>query len=347
VGGETTVTQVVDVMARVKTAVDELILQRLLPTSSPIKEVALLYKMMRDYPERPAKGLRPLLCVTTCKAFGGSEDDALLTAACLELLHDWILIHDDIEDASELRRGEPVLHRKYDEFLAMNAGDALHARMWGVLLQNRQRLDAETSLRILEEFSTMINETTEGQHMELVWVADRRWDLDESDYVTMVRKKTAWYTVAGPCRLGAIIAGAPTNDVEGLVDFGLTFGTAFQIRDDILNLESAASGKEKADDLLEGKRTLLLLKLIELASSGEKARVLAIMDKTRSAKTEDDVRYVLALMQAYGILDYAQQRAKQFLDAALQILGTIGWRGDPDALEVLREVARFSIERQW
>ena len=91
-------------------------------------EVDLLYKMMRDYPERGGKGMRPFLCVTSCRAFGGDEDEALLTAASLELFQNWILIHDDIEDGSEMRRGSPALHKKYDWTLALNTGDALHAQ---------------------------------------------------------------------------------------------------------------------------------------------------------------------------------------------------------------------------
>ncbi|HEY6282766.1 MAG TPA: polyprenyl synthetase family protein, partial [Nitrososphaerales archaeon] len=117
-------------MKRIKGMVDGLILNELLPKSSKVREVDLLYKMIRDYPARPAKGMRPFLCVTTSRAAGGTEGEALLTAACIELFQNWILIHDDIEDGSELRRGKPALHRKYDVALALNAGDALHARMW-------------------------------------------------------------------------------------------------------------------------------------------------------------------------------------------------------------------------
>jgi geranylgeranyl diphosphate synthase type II len=193
-------------MKRVKSRVDDLILSKLLPESSKVREVDLLYKMMRDYPARPAKGMRPFLCVTACRAVGGTEDSALLTAACIELFQNWILIHDDIEDGSELRN--PALHRKHGEALALNAGDALHARMWGTLLQNRGSLGLERTFYVMEEFSRMVNETTEGQHMELGWVREKRWDLREKDYYEMCTRKTSWYTVASPCRLGAIVAGS-------------------------------------------------------------------------------------------------------------------------------------------
>ncbi len=336
-------------MARVKAKVDALILEHLLPTVSPIKEIALLYEMMRDYPERPAKGLRSLFCVTTCKALGGSEDDALLTAACIEILQNWILIHDDIEDGSELRRGRPALHRKYGELLAMNAGDALHARMWGVLLQNKDRLGADTALQVMEEFARIVNETTEGQHMELAWVVGRRWDLDESDYLAMVSRKTAWYSVAGPCRLGGLIAGAPAAELDRLREFGLKLGVGFQIQDDTLNLvgESSRYGKQKADDIREGKRSLILLKALKEAGHEDAARVTAIMQRTRQEKTDNDVNRVLALMKHCGAIAYAQHTAQQFLADALAVLDTIRWSGDAAAVQLLHDVARFSIERQW
>jgi geranylgeranyl pyrophosphate synthase len=99
--------QMLEEMKGVKSRVDRLLLEDILPKTHMIAEVELLYKMMRDYPERGGKGMRPFICVTSCRAFGGSEDEALLTASCLELFQNWILIHDDIEDGSEGRAGPP------------------------------------------------------------------------------------------------------------------------------------------------------------------------------------------------------------------------------------------------
>ncbi len=336
-------------MARVKSKVDKLILDELLPRSSPLAEVDLLYKMMRDYAERPAKGLRPFICVTACQAMGGKEADALLTAACLELFQHWILIHDDIEDASELRRGQPTLHRKYGESLALNAGDALHARMWGILATNQARLGPERTLKVLSEFSRMVNETTEGQHMELVWVHDRKWDLDESDYYRMCVKKTSWYTVASPCRLGAIIAGAGTSDLDKLLQFGLKLGVGFQIQDDALNLvgDQSKYGKAQSDDILEGKRTVMLLRMLKVAKPEERARVVALMNRPRGEKTAADVEYIVSLMKSYDTIGYAQAKARELLREALGILNTVGWKGDRSSVSLLESVARFAVERQW
>jgi geranylgeranyl diphosphate synthase type II len=336
-------------MSRVKSRVDRLILDDILPASSPVTEVNLLYQMMRDYPSRPAKGMRPFLCTITCRAAGGSEDRALLTAACIELFQHWILIHDDIEDASELRRGGPSLHKKYNEALALNAGDALHARMWGALLSNAKPLGLDATIRIMGEFSRMVNETTEGQHMELDWVTERRWDLREDDYFTMCTKKTSWYTVASPCRLGGIVAGAGEDVLTSLRDFGLKLGVAFQIQDDALNLvgDEKKYGKSKADDILEGKRTLILLHLLTLGSPEERGKLVAIMNKPREEKTPADVSYVMSLIGEHGAIDYARKQARELMGEALAILRGIRWKGDREAVELLESFARFAVEREW
>ena len=336
-------------MKRVKSRVDDLILNTLLPKSSGVREVDLLYAMMRDYPSRQAKGMRPFLCVTACKAAGGAEDDAMLTASCIELFQNWILIHDDIEDGSELRRGAPALHRKYPESLALNAGDALHARTWEALLGNRGRLGTEKTVAVMEEFSHMVNETTEGQHMELGWVAAKRWDLGEKDYYEMCTRKTSWYTVASPCRLGATVAGARGKILEQLREFGMALGVAFQIQDDALNLvgDQKMYGKEKSDDILEGKRTLILLHLLDVASQAERDRVVSIMNKPREAKTQADVSYVLSTVEKHDAIGYARKRAAELLKDALSTLKGIEWTGDQGSVEMLSSFARFAVEREW
>lgn len=336
-------------MKSVKSTVDRLILDKLLPSSDSVAEVDLLYRMMRDYPSRQAKGMRPFLCVTTCRAAGGDRNDALLTAACIELFQHWILIHDDIEDGSELRRGEPSLHIKYGVPLALNAGDALHARMWGALALNSTTLGPQKTVKIIGEFSHMVNETTEGQHMELGWIARKRWDLVESDYYKMCTRKTSWYTVAGPCRLGAIAAGADEGTLMKLKEFGLKLGVAFQIQDDSLNLfgDQQKYGKVKSDDILEGKRTLILLRLLDAAGAQERKKLVSIMNRDRAAKTSADVAYVLSLIEKYDAVGYARKRAVELMKEAMGILGGIVWKGDHEAAALLGQFAKFAVEREW
>ncbi|HUH99957.1 MAG TPA: polyprenyl synthetase family protein, partial [Nitrososphaerales archaeon] len=276
-------------MTRVKATVDKLIMDDFLPKSSPIREVDLLYKMFRDYPARPAKGMRALMCVAACKGFGGKEDDVMITAACIEVFQHWILIHDDIEDASEMRRGSPALHKKYDWRLALNAGDGLHALMWGALLKNRTKLSDEKTLEVMDEFYKMVSKTTEGQHIELGWVVGDRWDLTEEDYVTMCTSKTSWYTVIGPMRLGGVVGGADKASLKLLVDAGKKLGVGFQIHDDILNLSGDQSkyGKEIGDDLLEGKRTLVLIRLLSVCTEQERQKIKSVFRLPREQRKKE------------------------------------------------------------
>jgi geranylgeranyl diphosphate synthase, type II len=334
-------------MARLKQKVDRLILDDLLPRSHDVPAIDLLYTMMRDYPERPGKGMRPYLCVTSCRAFGGTEERCLLTAAAIELFQNWILIHDDIEDGSEMRRGSPALHKKYDWVLALNTGDALHARMWEALLWNRPVLGEGSTLDIMREFARMINETTEGQQMELRWVVENDWAISEQDYYQMCTKKTSWYTVISPMRLGAFVAGAKTEVVDSLVEPGKKLGVGFQIHDDVLNLSAGVKyGKETADDLLEGKRTLILIKLLADADPQDKQRIVEIFSMSRDQR-RPFMGEILDLIQKYDALGYAVERSTELVGEALAELKNVRWAEGTDASRRVEEIARFAIERDW
>src|SRR5579864_903366 len=194
-----------DMLGSNKKLLDRIVLD-FLPRSAESTEIQLLYDMMRDYPSRGGKGLRGSLCLLWCELFSGKKQNALVTASALELFQNWILIHDDIEDQSDLRRGQPSLHRKYGVELSINAGDALHGKMWELILSNENDLGAETTLSVCSEFTRMLNETTEGQQIELAWTRGNKWEINEDDYLLMVTKKSAWYTCISPSRLGVILA---------------------------------------------------------------------------------------------------------------------------------------------
>ena len=289
-----------------------------LPREHQILEVTQLYEMMLDYPMRSGKGLRSAQCLLICEALGGNPEKALNTAATLDLLQNWILIHDDIEDDSELRRGEPCLHRKYGIPLAINVGDALHCKMWSLLCKNVKNLGLEMALKIIEEFTRLSDRVVLGQHIELSWVSNQRWDLTEQDYFTMCEHKTAWYTCITPCRIGAIIANADTKIVDSFIAIGCDLGVAFQIQDDILNLigDEDKYGKEIAGDIAEGKRTLIVIHLLNSCTKNEAKKFCEIMDKPRNEKNKEDYKLILNLMKKYGSIDYARARAKQLANKA-------------------------------
>jgi geranylgeranyl diphosphate synthase, type II len=289
---------------------------QLLPREHAIPEIDLLYKMMRDYPSRPGKMIRSRLLVASCLAHGGTFEAALPLAVALELFQNWVLVHDDIEDDSDERRGKPALHRLHPVSLSINAGDALHVYMWQVVHQAGVP-------RAFEEFLEMIHQTAEGQHIDLGWVESKRWDITQADYLELVRRKTARYTVVSPLKLGAFAAGCEPD--SRLTDAGLDLGIAFQIRDDVLNLigDFATYGKEITGDLFEGKRTLMLVHLLEHADPETRAKVIATLERARTNKTQVEVDFILEKMQELGSIEHAQTLADAHAQRGLATLESV------------------------
>jgi geranylgeranyl diphosphate synthase, type II len=289
-----------------------------LPKSHPNAELNAFYRLLRDYPERGGKQLRGLFVLLSCEAHGGNYQDALEVAAALELFQNWVLIHDDIEDGSETRRGSPTLHRQVGMPIALNVGDALHVYMWELL--HRVKLPQREAIQ--SEFLELIHRTAEGQHLDLSWVAQNRFDISEQDYLEMVSLKTAYYTVISPLRLGALCSAREPD--ERLNAIGQALGMAFQIRDDVLNLSLAEGyGKEFAGDLYEAKRSLILAHLFSRVTAAEKRLLTDLLAKPRETKTPEDIAQVLALIKAYGSLSYAQTIAEAKAAEGLALLGQI------------------------
>lgn len=273
-------------------------------------ELTRFTDLLRDYPARLGKTLRGQLLVLSARAHGVSdESSALVLAEALELFQDWVLVHDDIEDGSEERRGQPALHRTVGMSVALNVGDAMHMLMWRHLLGLDQRPPLNRE-RALGEFSRMLLATAAGQHLDLAWVEAGRFDVSEAEYLRMVTLKTAYYTVATPLALGAACAGlVPPPELEG---HALDLGVAFQIRDDVLNLSAPPEyGKERAGDLYEGKRTLILAHFLRTAPLQQRERVVALLARPRLEKRASEMAEVLAALQDAGSVAYAQSVADE------------------------------------
>src|SRR5262249_30612017 len=246
---------------------------------------------------RTGKSVRPALCIATCRAFGGDASDALASATAIEMLHNAFLVHDDIEDDSELRRGLPTLHAEHGVPIAINAGDMLTALSVRILRENLPALGPALTDRVYDEFEHMMQESLEGQAMELGWVRDNRRDVTDEDYLRMVLKKTCWYSFIHPCRIGALIGTRDGVDLNRFNRFGSYLGTAFQIQDDLLNLkgDERRYGKEIGGDLLEGKRTLMLLHLLRQLDAREAARIRGYPGQPRAGRSATDMRGKLSL----------------------------------------------------
>ncbi len=275
--------------------------------------------LIADYPMRGGKMMRSSLCIATARAFGADPEDALLTAVAIELLHNALLIHDDIEDGSDERRGRPTLHHLHGVPLAVNAGDTLTLLSFQPLRDNVKRLGPRLAMQILEEAEHMAWESAEGQALELGWCRDNRMDVEDADYLTMILKKTCWLATIYPSRAGALIGSRGRAELDPFFRFGFFFGAAFQIQDDVLNLVGDARyGKELNGDLREGKRTLMLMHAWRHAGAADRERLRQVLALPRAERSDAHVDWMLALMEASGSVAYAVAMARGLAGAALR-----------------------------
>jgi geranylgeranyl diphosphate synthase type II len=307
-----------------------------------------LYGPLSAHLSRIGKSIRPALCVATCRAFGGDAADAVTSATAIEMLHNAFLVHDDVEDQSELRRGQPTMHAEFGVPLAVNAGDMLNALSVRLLRENLPTLGAPLTWRVFDEFDHMMQESLEGQAMELGWVRDNRCDVTDRDYLRMVLKKTCWYSFIHPCRIGALIATRDGVDLDRFNRFGYYLGAAFQIQDDLLNLigDERKYGKEIGGDLFEGKRTLMLVHLFRHAAEREAARVTTFLSQPRAIRSARDVRWILDLMQSLGSIDYGRTVSRQLAGATLyEFTQAFADVPESDEKTFLRQLIGYMISR--
>ncbi len=286
-----------------------------LPSAEPRR---YLYDLIGDYPRRGGRAFRPSLCIATARAFGAPMELALRTAVSMEMMHNAMLIHDDVEDESEMRRGKPAMHVAEGVPIAINVGDFLALLAMRPLIDNRSLLGPEISLRILEETERMARESAEGQAFELGWRRDNVTDVTEADYLLMVLKKTCWLATIHPSRVGTLIGTRGHADLDCCIRFGFFLGAAFQIQDDLLNLDGDphAYGKELSGDLLEGKRTLMLIHVLAHCNPTERDRLSQMLAQPRTERARRDVLWLRGRMDTYGSIDYARQVAHGLAGAA-------------------------------
>ena len=321
-------------------------IQRIVPADSRRNEE--LYRLVLDYPLRKAKMLRPAIAVAVCRAMGGKLQAVLPTAAVLELYHNAFLIHDDVEDGSLLRRDRPTMHREHGVPIAVNVGDAMLALALGPLLDNMQLLDLGRALRILQAVRRMALESTEGQAMELAWVRDRAWDLTERDYLRMVHKKTSWYTFLTPMVVGGIAAGAGPTELTRLRLLGSLMGAAFQIKDDLLNLQGdeRSYGKEIGGDLWEGKHTLMLIHFMREAPPDDVARARALLAVPREDKDGREVAWLLARLSDCGSMAHGEAFAtKRAVSAKRRLSALEGMLRPSVHRDFLAELMSYVVAR--
>ena len=302
------------------------------------------------------KRFRPALISLSCEALNGKIKDTIPAGAALEIAHTYLLIHDDIQDGSKLRRGKPCLHVTYGVPHAVNMGDYIMIKAYETLLSGRKIWGSEKTIKIIELMNEMLSITGVGQAME---IEQRDRDLSEATmkwYEKMSLNKTGYYSGGTPCAIGAVIAGGNERQIEVLKKFGFTIGVAFQIQDDILNVTmseeeekvaptttSGGYGKDFVGDIKEGKRTLLIVHASQHASEKEKKRMRELVGKKDI--TIEEKKEVVEIMKKHGSIEFAKDYARKMVEIAVKnIRKEIP---ETEGRKKLEMIANFLIERKF
>ena len=305
-------------------AVDALIRRRL------ASDVVLVNQVAEYIIGAGGKRLRPMLLLLAAGALGHRGPDAHQLAAVIEFIHTATLLHDDVVDDSELRRGRRTANAVWGNAPSVLVGDFLYSRSFQLMVE----LESMEVQRILADTT---NRIAEGEVLQLLHV--RNPDTDETRYLQVIERKTA-VLFAAATRLGALLAGADAATCDALHDYGLNLGHAFQIADDVLDYsaDEAALGKHLGDDLAEGKATLPLIHAMAQADAGTRAQLRKAIEDGDSGA----MPVVLEAIAAAGSLDYSLARARDYAAAAESALD--GLPGNAH-VAALRGLVRYAISR--
>ena len=287
----------------------------------------------------PGKLLRPQLTLLACRAAGGEWRQALPLAAGIQLIHDFTLIHDDIEDNSDTRRGRPTVWKLWGLAQGINSGDGLFVVAHLALHELSQAgLPADVTLEVLKRFDQTILTICEGQFLDLSYEGNLA--ISEADYLAMISRKTA-ALIAAAGGLGAIVGGADAATAKALFDYGENLGLAFQIQDDVLGIwgDPEQTGKPFAADLYRRKVSLPVIHALH--SADRRAALAQIFSQPDIG--DHDVRQILDILDQAGARGYTEGVAEHYHRQALSALDTA--HGDTAALAEIRTITQRLLGR--
>lgn len=278
-----------------------------------------LYEPLHYFLDIGGKRIRPMLVTTTCGLCGGDPSEARYAAAAVESLHNFTLIHDDIMDQADTRRGFQTVHKRWDESTAILSGDALFALAFGALRYYAQN-DIYSKKQLAELMDIFIRSTTvvcDGQALDMEFASRENVTLDE--YITMISWKTA-ALLSGSMAMGAVIAGASDQKVHEVSEIGRLAGIAFQIQDDLLDATADPEkfGKKPGGDIIEGKKTYLLISALEKASGDDLNSLKELPGK--KGITDEEVQEVIHIMERIGVLESAKNEIEILYNQAILLL---------------------------
>jgi geranylgeranyl diphosphate synthase type I len=286
----------------------------------------------------PGKLLRPQLTLMTCQAVGGSIEQALPLAAGIQLIHDFSLIHDDIEDVSDTRRGRVTVWKQWGVAQGINVGDGMFVVAHLSIHRMAERgVPAETTLDVLRRFDETILTICEGQFLDLSF--EGNLSISEDDYLAMIGRKTA-VLIGGAAGLGAIVGGATPESVAAFFDFGRNLGLAFQIQDDIIGIwgDPAITGKPRAADIYRRKVSLPIVHALRHASSSSELAAIYQHDEVSNAAVER----VLAVLNEAASRSYSEEVAAAHHNQALEALGRVQPGANPSAQTALAHIGAMA-----
>ncbi len=300
-----------------------------------MKKPERFYKAIRWLPLAGGKRLRAVLPLVIGKMFGVKESEMMPFAISLEMIHNFSLVHDDIIDEDEFRRGVKTVHVAFDLPTAIIAGDTLFAMAFREI-SKIPREDAVVK-KVLAEVSQMVIDLAEGEYEDVEF--EKREDVTPEEYIEMVRKKTARIFECA-CYCSALISGKDEETCRKLASYGLNVGIAFQIQDDILGLigDPKVTGKPVGSDLRKGKKTLLMIYAMQDPEKREELKKIA----GRKDLSEEEVKRGIEIIVSSGAVDYCKKLARDYVEKALRSL-----EGMPSGpyLEFLKDLASFVVER--
>ncbi len=273
-----------------------------------------LYEPVRYILSLGGKRIRPALVILACDLFDGDVASALKPAAAIELFHNFTLLHDDIMDRSELRRGHPTVHRKYNENVAILSGDVM-----SILASRLMNQAPGVVLNLVHDiFTRTAMQVCEGQQLDMNF--EELLTVPEEDYLQMIELKTA-VLIAASLMIGAILGGATQKDAESLYEFGRNLGLAFQLQDDLLDTygDQAATGKKRGTDIVDNKKTFLMIQAMAHSSASQRKELTRWLT-IREYDPEEKIAAVTELFDALNVRKVTENRIREFYEGALASL---------------------------
>ncbi len=295
---------------------------------------SILYQPIQYVLDGGGKRIRPILLMLSCEAFGGNIDSCWDAAVAVELLHNFTLVHDDIMDQDDTRRGRPTVHKKWNADIALLAGDGLLALAYQYLLRTHSARIHE----IAQIFTDGIIELCEGQAMDHEF--ETRKDVQLSDYLLMISKKTARLLNIST-RIGSIIGGGNAQEIHVLGEFGYNIGFAFQIQDDLLDITSDQEtlGKTFGSDIIRRKQTYLLIHAMNHGDAQAKKELLEILDNTIIQNSQ--IMAVRDIFNKTGTIDAAKVAIDNYISTAHKNLQELqNTQGKEELLCLLRYLSK-------